>query len=146
MLLFFNCFFLLPSVSKFRTSVIKRSAGWAGWACADTRFLLPPRGLWLQYKEHGFSSITYLVFLSYLVKDLIITANITHCHSWACPDTSKRSFPSLRQSCRKQEYLSERWWHLELFNLVIATEDERLTSIITGFFLLFCYCLFVCLF
>lgn len=140
-------FFLLPSFSKFKTPVIRRSAGWAGWACSDIRFLLPPRGLWLQYKEHGFSSITYLVFLSYLMKDPMITGNITHCHCWACPDTSERSFPCLRQSCCKQEYLSEQWWHLELFNFVIATEGERLASIITGWFfvvLLLLVCFFIC--
>lgn len=143
MLLFFNFFFLLPSFSKFKTPVIKRSAAWAGWAWSDTRFLLPPRGLWLQYKEHAFSSTTYLVFLSYLMKDPMITGNMTHCHCRACLDTSERSFPSLRQSCRKQEYLSEWWPHLELFNFVIATQDERLTSIITGLLLLFYSCLFV---
>lgn len=135
-------FFLFLSFSKFKTQVIRS----AGWACGDTRFLLPPRGLWLQYKAHGFSSITYLVFLSYIMKDPMITGNITHCHCWACPDASERSFPCLRQSCCKWEYLSERWWHLELFNLVIATEGERLTSIITGWFfvLLLFVCSFIC--
>lgn len=70
----------------------KRRLSWL--SCGDTRFLLPPRGLWLQYKERGFPSTTYLVFLSYLMKDPMITGNITHCHCWACPDTSERSFPS----------------------------------------------------
>lgn len=94
-LLFFNCFFfcLLSQNPKYRRGRGAQPER-AEPAMTPASFCHLAGCSYTTRSMDGFSSMTYVVFPSCLMKDPMITGNITHRHWWACPDTSKRSFPS----------------------------------------------------